>query len=92
MCHPPQTEPLPTDIPTGIWFHSNACFSFNLPDDMPLESICLEGLCGEAGGDDVVRTRVGGDSVSAGLPDTSCEIVTLRVWCAVPVHDKLIRD
>ena len=38
----------------------------------------------------MVGTRVGGDGVSAGLPDAGGKIVTLRVWCAVPVHDELI--
>ena len=57
---------------------------------MPLESICLEGCCGKPSGNDVVWTRVSGDGVSAGLPDTSCEVVALRIWCAVPVHDELM--
>jgi len=59
---------------------------------MSLESEILERGCSEPSGDDVVRTRVGGDGVSAGLPDASSEVITLRVWRAVPVHDKLIVD
>ena len=38
----------------------------------------------------MIRLRVGSDGVSAGLPDAGGEIVTVRVWCAVPVHDELI--
>ena len=38
----------------------------------------------------MIGLRVGSDGVSAGLPDAGGEIVTVRVWCAVPVHDELI--
>lgn len=57
---------------------------------MTLEGVSLERGCGEPSGDDVVRTRVGSDGMSTGLPDAGGEIVTLRVWCAIPVHDELI--
>ena len=57
---------------------------------MSLEGITLERGHGEPSGDDVVGTRVGSDGVSAGLPDASGEVVTIRVWCAIPVHDELI--
>jgi len=87
-----QTERLPPDLATGIRLYSNACLPLGLPDDMSFEGERLERGRSEPSGDDVVRTRVGGNGVSAGLPDTGSEVVTLRVWCAVPVHDKLIVD
>ena len=45
---------------------------------------------GEPSCDDVIGTRVCSDGMSTGLPDAGCEIVTLRVGCAVPVHDELM--
>src|SRR6266478_4900519 len=81
---------LPPDVPTRILFHGNAWLPFNLSDDMSLEGITLERCCGESSGDDVVRTRVGSDGMSAGLPYAGGEIVTPRVWYAIPVHDELI--
>jgi len=85
-----QTVPSPPDIPTGIRFHSNARLPFRLSYDMPLEGVSLERGCGKPSGDDMVGARVGSDGVSAGLPDAGGEVVTLRVWCAIPVHDELI--
>ena len=56
---------------------------------MSLEAVTLERGRGEPSGSDVIGTRAGSDGMLAGLPDTGGEIVTLRVWCAVPVHDEL---
>lgn len=81
---------LPPDLTTVKRFHGNACLPFNLSDNMPIESVCLEGLRGESSGNYVLRARVGSDGMSARLPDTSCEVIALRVWYAVPVHDELI--
>lgn len=89
MDRQPQVKPLPSDVPAGIWFHGNACLALSLSDDMSLENVGLEGCCGKPSGDDVVRTRVCGNGVSPGLPDTGGEIVALRVWCTIPVHDEL---
>ena len=38
----------------------------------------------------MIGARVGSDGVSAGLPNAGSEIVAIRVWRAVPVHDELI--
>ena len=57
---------------------------------MSLESEGLEGLDGKPGCNYVTRARVGSDGVSTGLPDASGEIIALRVWLAVPVHDELM--
>ena len=82
--------PSPPDVPAGIRFHSNSCLPFHLSNDVSLKVPCLEGSCGKPSSDDVVRTRGGSDGVPTGLPDAGGEIVALRVWHAVPVHDELI--
>jgi len=55
--------------------------SFEVPD--------IERGYGQPSCDDVIWARVGGDGVSTGLPDTGGEVITLRVGCAIPVHDEL---
>ena len=56
---------------------------------MSLEAVTLERGRGEPSGSNVTGTGAGSDGMLAGLPDTGGEVVTLRVWCAVPVHDEL---
>lgn len=72
-----KTERLPPNVPACIRFHGNTRLPFGLFDDVSLEGEGIIRGRGEPSGDDVIRTRVGGDGVSAGLPYTGRNIMTL---------------